>query len=122
MGWETPEAATDAVSSASLASSNWVRVWKGLRSIWPTGISSGLPGAGSGAAAGGGVGAGRDGSSDSRPLPRARRLGSCGTVDILDSYSLFDDLLNGQIPDLRLGSSPVAERNFGGGMGSRISF
>ena len=78
MGWTTPVAAMDWASSASLASSKVVRVWKGLRSMRSTGISSGAPAERSSAACRAiGAGSGlRAGSRDSRPRPRARRLGS----------------------------------------------
>src|ERR1700757_3635821 len=78
MGWTTPEAAIDWVSSVSCASSKRLRVWKGLRSISPRGISRGLPVGSATAVIDGTVAgaAGRDGRSDSRPFPRARRFGS----------------------------------------------
>src|SRR5271168_4741548 len=85
MGCTTPVATIDWASSASLASSNWVRVWKGLRSMQSNGISRGLP-VGSAAGADGGVGAGRCGRRDSRPLPRARRLGSAVAVGIVCGF------------------------------------
>jgi hypothetical protein len=49
-GCTTPLAAIEAESSLSPLSSTVARVWKGLRSIWSTGISLGLPSSGTGAA------------------------------------------------------------------------
>src|SRR3979411_1266578 len=61
IGWTTPEAAMDWVSSVSWASSKRVRVWKGLRSIWSRGISSGFPvGSATAVITGTVAGAGRD--------------------------------------------------------------
>src|ERR1700730_3356609 len=77
MGCTTPEAAIDWVNSVSWASSKRVRVWKGLRSMWSSGISSGFPvGSATAVITGTVAGAGRDGRRDSRPFPRARRFGS----------------------------------------------
>src|ERR1700730_11747749 len=57
------------------------------------GISSGLPVGSAATGAGGGVGVGRCGRRDSRPLPRARRLGSAVAVGMLLAFFSVNDLI-----------------------------
>src|SRR5216683_8041666 len=93
MGCTTPDAAMDWVNSVSWASSKRVRVWKGFRSMWSRGISSGFPvGSATAVIAGTEAGAGRDGRSDSRPFPRARRFGSVTAGMFSGSLRVFRSL------------------------------